>query len=162
MAASPSWPPPARASTSYEPVHDDMIRARILAAVALLLVMIAALIGSAAATTGSPVAAPSPSCPGAVRVGSVPGVQLKAFGLHAVDVSCATALGVVREYLTKKLNLNGEVCAGRATNPPFPGCEVDAYLCRATARPNHHGVAPELCSDEQGRISFREYDYNGV
>jgi hypothetical protein len=97
-------------------------------------------------------------CAGSVSAGSHHGIYLHAFALRPTDVSCRAAKTVVRAFFRAKLNPN-EICAGRAVNPPFVGCRVDGYLCRATATLTRSETSiPDLCSDGRRRVAFRESD----
>ena len=97
------------------------------------------------------------SCSGTVK-SSTPGVILIANRITAAGrIGCPSARTVVHAYLHAKLADRTERCAGEAVNPPFRGCRVGRYLCRATAIGGASGQ-PQLCSTAGIRVRFWERD----
>jgi hypothetical protein len=121
-------------------------------AVAGVVVLVAA-VTAVAAVPGRAVAAGG-ICPGSFTVGSLQAINLTASHIRSRHVACATAHGIVRAYLSKKLYGHPrERCA--AASLTRDGCRVNGFVCRAygTRRPT-----PEVCSDGNRHIWFRELD----
>ena len=97
-----------------------------------------------------------PGCSGQVSAANNDAVTLTAFDLRPSHLRCSGARSIVRAYLRKKINDRSETCAGRAENPPFRGCRVDHYRCRATSATRR--PTPQLCTDGRRAVRFSERD----
>ena len=101
------------------------------------------------------------SCAPRITAGRPPGVTLRADGLRADGVTCPSARAVVLDYLQVKLRQASERCAGRAETPPYPGCVVEGWRCRATTKVRlRHGrpSQPQTCTRRGRAIDFTESD----
>lgn len=124
-------------------------------ALLLTVVLAAALLTVAAGANASA------RCPQRVSAGRAPGITLRGDALRVNGVTCTRARAVVAAFLSLKLHQASERCAGLAETPPYRGCIVEGYRCRATSRPrSRHGrsIAAQQCSEGRAIIRFSESD----
>jgi hypothetical protein len=124
----------------------------LLSAVALAIALLAAHAGSARA--GNLRCSP-------MTAGHRPGIVLSAFDIGPIDMRCTSAEPILREFLNRKLSQRDERCAGLAETPPYKGCIVHGFRCRATHRTKRvagHVETPQLCSKGRQLIHFAEHD----
>jgi len=96
-----------------------------------------------------------------MTAGHRPGVVLSAYDIGPIDMRCTSAEPIVRAFLNRKLTQRDERCAGLAETPPYRGCIVDGFRCRATHRAerlNGRVETPQLCSEGRQLIYFAEHD----
>ena len=96
-----------------------------------------------------------------MTAGHRPGVVLTAYDIGPVDMRCTRAEPIVRQFLDRKLTQRDERCAGLAETPPYRGCIVKGFRCRAThriERVNGERETPQLCSRGRELIYFAEHD----
>ena len=87
--------------------------------------------------------------------------MLSAYDIGPAGMRCTSAEPIVREFLNRKLFQRDERCAGLAETPPYRGCIVAGFRCRATHRTERvdgHVETPQLCSDGRRLIPFAEHD----
>jgi hypothetical protein len=128
------------------------LAAALLAVVALVATLLATGAGSAHARNlrCSPMTA-----------GHRPGIVLSAYDVGPIDMRCTSAEPIVREFLNRKLAQRDERCAGLAETPPYKGCIVHGFRCRATHRTERvdgQVETPQLCSEGRELIYFAEHD----
>ncbi|HEY3772690.1 MAG TPA: hypothetical protein VGL69_06850 [Solirubrobacteraceae bacterium] len=96
-----------------------------------------------------------------MTAGHNPGIVLSAYDIGPIDMRCTSAEPIVREFLNRKLAQRDERCAGLAETPPYKGCIVHGFRCRATHRTERvdgHVETPQLCADGRALIYFAEHD----
>jgi hypothetical protein len=94
-------------------------------------------------------------CPGTVSVTMRHTATLIATNIRpSPGLSCHRAEQTVRKYFEAKLGRPLRSCAEPATNPPYRGCRVGAFVCRVVKSP---GPAQQCVADRL-RIGFDERD----
>jgi hypothetical protein len=124
------------------------------------LLAVLALAATLLATGAGPAHAGSLRCR-PMTAGHNPGIVLSAYDIGPSDMRCTSAEPIVREFLQRKLTQRDERCAGLAETPPYKGCIVRGFRCRATHRTERvdgHVETPQLCSKGRELVYFAEHD----